>query len=123
MTETTEKSWTANQLRFMAWLALPGEQRKPRYQRGFAVEIQVAEPTLSEWKKLPGFMDEVNRMARELVKHDIADVLGVIRTRAKQGDLAYVNMVLAMAGMAADVQAAQPQTIVKVYAGFDPTDV
>lgn len=123
MAPSASESWTATQLRFMAWLALPKKERKPPTHGALAKDLGVHIDTLTDWKKIPGFMDAVNHLARELVKHDIADVLGVIRKRAKEGDLPYVNMVLAMAGMAADVQAAQPQTIVKVYAGFDPTDV
>lgn len=64
-------------------------------------------------------MDEVNALARDLVKHDIADILGVVRSRAKKGELPYVNMALAMAGMASDVDAAgkgpQGMTIRVVY--------
>lgn len=75
-------------------------------QRDLAKEIGVDPSTLSDWKLLPGFIEEVNALARELVKHDIAEVLGVIRARARKGELAYVNMVLTMAGMAPDVEAA-----------------
>ena len=107
----------------MAWLALPKAQRKPRTQRDLAKEIGVGEDTLSDWKKLPGFIDDVNALARELVKHDIADVLGVIRTRAKKGELPFVNMVLAMAGLAGDLEAAgRGPSNVKLYVGVSPDD-
>jgi hypothetical protein len=102
---STEK-WTATQLRFVAWLALPKAQRQPKTHMLLAREIGVHQDTLTDWKRLPGFMDDVNALARELVKHDIADILGVIRREAKRANLPYVNMALAMAGMAPDVAAA-----------------
>lgn len=100
---TESKKWTVEQQRFIAWLALPRAQRTPKLQRELARVIGVGEDTLSDWKKLPGFIDEVNLLARELVKYDVAEVLGVIRREARKANLPYVNMVLAMAGMASDV--------------------
>jgi hypothetical protein len=100
---TETKIWHANQERFIAWLALPSAQRQPKTQRALAAELGVDEATLSDWKRLPGFIDAVNALARELVKHDIAEVLGVIRREAKKGSLPYVNMVLSMAGLADDI--------------------
>jgi hypothetical protein len=117
------KTWTGDQERFIAWLALPKAERAPKLQQQLAKEIGVDQSTLSDWKKLPGFMDEVNTRARELVKHDIADVLGVIRREAKKANLPYVNMVLAMAGMAVDVEAAgKGPASLKAYIGISPDD-
>jgi hypothetical protein len=117
------ENWTAEQMRFIRWLALPKAERKPKYQRDLALEIGVVEDTLSRWKDLPGFRDAVNAQAREYVRDDIPEVLFAIRKAAKQGSVPHIQMALVMAGMAADVQAAQPQPTVKVYAGFDPADV
>lgn len=100
------KIWTSDQQRFIAWLALPKAERVPKTQRLLADELGVNEATLSDWKRLTGFIDDVNMLARELVKHDIAEVLGVIRCEAKKANLAYVNMVLSMAGLAEDVASA-----------------
>lgn len=106
MTPNDANLWDGSQRRFIGWLALPKAERRPKLQRDLAKEIGVDPSTLSDWKLLPGFIEEVNALARELVKHDIAEVLGVIRARARKGELAYVNMVLTMAGMAPDVEAA-----------------
>ncbi len=103
---TSAKIWSADQLRFIIWLALPKAERVPKTQRALAQELGCDEATLSDWKHVPGFIDEVNQLARELVKHDVAEVLGVIRRRARAGDLPFVNMVLTMAGLAPDVEAA-----------------
>lgn len=100
------KNWTVDQLRFIAWLALPKAERRPGTQRALAQQLGVGEDTLSDWKHLPGFIDDVNALARELVKHDVAEVLGVIRREAKKANLPYVNMVLAMAGLGGDIETA-----------------
>lgn len=100
------ENWTPDQLRFQAWLALPKGQRVPKTQQQLAKEIGVHQDTLTDWKKLPGFFDAVNQLARELVKHDVAEVLGTVRREAKRGNLPYVNMVLSMAGLAKDLEAA-----------------
>lgn len=107
----------------MAWLALPKAQRRPKTQAALAKDLDVAEETLSRWKHEPGFMDGVNALARELVKHDIAEILGVIRSRAKKGELAFVNMALAMAGMETDVAAAgRGPAELKAYVGVSPDE-
>lgn len=113
------------QLRVMAWLALPRAERRPRTQKALAAELGYSEFTLSEWKRLPGFADAVNQLAKIYVKDDVPDVLAVIRREAKKGSLPYVNMVLSMAGLASEVEAAGkgPQEAMKVYAGFDPDKV
>jgi len=100
------KNWSADQLRFIAWLALPKAERSPKTQRVLAQHIGCDEATLSDWKHVPGLMDAVNALARELVKHDVAEVLGVVRREAKKANLPYVNMVLAMAGMGIDIETA-----------------
>lgn len=109
---TEVKNWTADQERFIAWLALPKAERRPRSHLLLAQELDLTVETLSRWKHLPGLMDQVNALARELVKHDVAEVLGVIRTKAKKGDLPYVNMVLAMGGLSQDIR----------DAGFGPSN-
>lgn len=120
---TEAKTWHAQQLQFIAWLALPKAHRKPKLQRDYAKLIGVDEATLSDWKRLPGFMDDVNALARELVKDDVAEVLGVVRSRAKKGELPFVNMVLAMAGMATDLEAAgRGPSELKTYIGVSPDD-
>lgn len=102
----TSISWTDEQQRFIAWLALPRAERQPKTQKDFATQIGIAEDTLCRWKRLPGFADAVNTLAKSYVKDDVPDVLAVIRREAKKANLPYVNMVLSMAGLADDVAAA-----------------
>lgn len=99
-------TWTGPQRIFIDWLALPKAMRQPRTQKELCQKFGVGEGTLSEWKRLPGFMDEVARVAKEFMKDDVADVLGAIRSSAKKGSIAHINMFLSMTGLAADVEAA-----------------
>lgn len=46
-------------LRFIDWLAQPKALRVPATQGELAIQLDVSEPTLSNWKYLPGFWDEV----------------------------------------------------------------
>lgn len=124
--ETTNPTfWTNAQQQVIAWLALPRAERQPKTQKALAQEVGIHEKTISDWKRIPGFTDAVNALAKSYVKDDIPEVLGVIRREAKKANLPYVNMVLSMAGLAGDVEAAGkgPADAPKVYAGFDPDKV
>lgn len=117
------KVWSREQEMFIDWLARPKPERVPKTQKALAVQIGVDEGTLSDWKRLAGWHDAVNTLSREYVKHDVPDVLAVVRSRAKKGELAYVNMVLAMAGMAVDVEAAgKGPGQIKAYVSVSPDD-
>lgn len=80
------KNWTADQLHFQAWLALPKKLRRPKTQRAFAKQIGKDEGTLSDWKHLPGWHDAVRDLALELLKESIPDVLGEVVAAAKSAD-------------------------------------
>lgn len=58
------KLWSTNQESFQAWLALPEQNREPVDQTALAAEMNVRPETLSRWKRLDGFMEEVTRKAR-----------------------------------------------------------
>lgn len=113
MSDNSEKSekWTKIQRQFMLFLALPKSARKPKTQRAFADQYGVSEDTLSIWKRLPNFADEVATLARELVKDDVPDVLGTIRQKAKEGIPYHTNIFLAMAGLSSDVANANSQRV------------
>jgi hypothetical protein len=100
---TQVKNWTPDQLRFIAWSALPKAEKRPKTQKELAGVIEVSEKTLCEWKRLPGFADEVTRLAKEYMKDDGAEVLSTIRRLAKAGSVPHLNMYLAMTGLAEDV--------------------
>lgn len=91
---------------YMAWLALPKAERRPKTQRDLAKQFDLAEETVSRWKRLPGFAEATILLAREFIKDDVPEVLAVIRREAKKANLPYVNMVLAMAGLGTDIAVA-----------------
>jgi hypothetical protein len=68
-TEATDvKQWSVNQLDFQYWLSLPSHERGE--QRDFARVHDLAEETLSRWKRLPGFMDAVFDLAKQRITGD-----------------------------------------------------
>lgn len=118
-----EHAWTRNQRVLIAWLALPKNERKPATQRLLADQFGIDEARLSEWKKLPGFWVEVNRQARAGVQEDVAEVLATIRYQAKRGNLPFVNMVLSMAGMGVELEAAgKGPSVYVIDIGAEPED-
>ncbi len=109
-------TWNANQLALMAWLALPTSVREPAQQKDLAGLLGVREATLCGWKKLPGFMVATNALALDLVKDDVADVIATIRRKAKAGDIHFVNLFLAMAGLSGPLADANPSGIMFIEA-------
>ncbi len=116
MAQSNPRLWKPEHLAFQHWLALPPAARVPEQQKEFAALLGVREATLSSWKRLNGFMDDVNTLAMELVRDDVADVLGTIRRKAKQGDIAFVNLFLSMAGLSGPVADANPHGIMFIEA-------
>ena len=76
---------------FIQFLSKPKPYRG-KSQRDFAKSLQVTPQTLSEWKRLEGFTDELIKRVRENTKEDIADVLRGLTERAKRGDPAAVKL-------------------------------
>ena len=105
-TPTTSENFTADQLRFIDWLALPKAERRPKTYQLFAKEIGVHPDTLTDWKKIPGLMATSVQRSRELVKDHIADIIGALVRDAKKGSIPHIDRAFAMAGLEADVEAA-----------------
>jgi hypothetical protein len=74
--QPTEK--IAEKVAFKLWLAMPSWERDPQDQRALAKKLQVDEGTLSDWKRIPGFMDEVADLARQWARQFIPDVFGAM---------------------------------------------
>ncbi len=106
------KQWSKKQRAFMLFLALPKSERPHKTQRDFADSIDTNEVTLSNWKRLPNFADEVAQLSRDLVVDDVPDVLAAIRDHAKAGSIQHINLFLAMAGLSNDVANANSQRVV-----------
>lgn len=96
--QKTAKAYSSNQQKFIQWLALPRAQRSPATQAEFAKTINVHETTLSDWKKLPGFMAEVTAIAREQLRDALSDVYGALVKRALDGDVQAIKLALEVSG-------------------------
>jgi hypothetical protein len=74
-TPTDAKTWTPDQVKLQAWLALPSAARQPSTQKALAKELGHDPATLSDWKRLPGFHDAVYQMALAEVRGDLGPIL------------------------------------------------
>lgn len=74
--QPTEK--VAEKEAFKLWLAMPSWERVPQTQQDLAKVLHVDEGTLSDWKRTPGFKDEVSRLATEWARGFLPDVLGAM---------------------------------------------
>ncbi len=92
------KNWSANQRKFMVWLAVPSKMREPATQGEFAKVIGVVDSTLSRWKRETGFGADVGRLSRELLKDDLPDIFGALKREAKAGSFQHIKLALEVAG-------------------------
>jgi hypothetical protein len=90
--------WHADQLRFIEWLATPKMARSPKTQKQFAAQSKHDEGTLSDWKRLPGFMDDVNGLARTQLKDNLTDIYAALVKAATTGDVSAIKLAMEMSG-------------------------
>lgn len=95
---TVANTWTPDQLKFQAWLALPSAAREPKSQRQLARQLEHDPATLSDWKRLPGFADAVYDLAMEVIKGDLVPVLHAQVKQALDGSLPHAQWVFEVAG-------------------------
>lgn len=95
---TDVKNWSANQRKFIEWLSLPTRQREPFSQGMLAAELGVAEATLSRWKHLEGFDDEVQATIRRNLGDVLNEVVGSFKDEAKKGQFQHQKMYFEMLG-------------------------
>ncbi len=93
------KTWTTEQTNLQLWLALPKKLRLPKTQRELANRLGVNEVTLSDWKKLPGFQEEVNKWIKAFTVDDVADVVAAVAREAKKGSKGHAELFLELAGL------------------------
>lgn len=96
--QTGPNAWTADHLRFQAWLALPSAARSPKSQKQLAAELGVHETTLCDWKRLPGWHDAVYDLAMAEVRGELAPVLHAQIREAKKGSLPHAQWLFEVAG-------------------------
>jgi hypothetical protein len=93
------KEWTARQRIFMEWLALSSEERIPLTQGALAKEIGVHETTLCDWKKLPGWEDELKARIMARMGDALPDVAYSFKAEAKKGSFNHQKMYFEMMGL------------------------
>lgn len=93
-----QENWTADQSKFIEWLATPRYERVPPNQGMLADSMNVDEVTLWRWKKLPGFMDEVNSIVRAGLKLRLGEVYGALLREAERGSYQHIQLVMEMTG-------------------------
>lgn len=92
------KMWSANQRKVQEWLALPTILRVPHTQVLLAQDLGVSEQTISRWRALPGFMEEVQAIIRRNLSDNVHDAVGALKRRANAGEAAQLKMYLEMIG-------------------------
>lgn len=93
------KDWSPEQVEFMLWLAMPKRARSLKTQQQFAKHVGVHETTLSDWKRIDGFMAEVKKISVSLIDNDVPEIIHKVVAQAKGGSLAHQQMILEMAGV------------------------
>lgn len=81
------KNWTACQYEFMHWLITLEYERLQPHQAALAAHLGKAEETLSHWKRLPGFAEEVNRLVKANLGNAYAEVMAALVREAKKGSI------------------------------------
>lgn len=92
------KRWSADQRKFMLWLATSEIDRTPIRQGQLAKDMGHAEATLSDWKNMPGFIDEVNKLVDEHLGDDYAEIMDAFKREAKKGSFNHQKMYMEMMG-------------------------
>jgi len=80
----------------MQWMSIPKAERKPKTQTLFAKLHDVDERTLSDWKRINGFSEEVAKLARFLLKDAITDIYAALAKRAIEGDVPAIKLAMEM---------------------------
>lgn len=86
------REWNASQVRFMEWLAKPEDLRECKYQSEFAKMVGVTEKTLSHWKNLPGFMEEVSRIVMKEQEMVYPIIARALMKKAEKGDTQAIKL-------------------------------
>lgn len=98
MSENDERSWSTTQVRVQEWLALPKYERFPPTQDLLAEDLGIADKTITRWKKLPGFMDDVRSIALRYLRDDLPEVFGAIGREASKGNHQMARLALELVG-------------------------
>ena len=98
-------NFTANQMKFIDWLARGKYHRTPPTQGLFAEEIGVRPETLTRWKRGQNgftekeFNDAVIDRAKELLAEAIPDTLSALKDEAIKGQIQHIKTLLELVGI------------------------
>ena len=70
---------------FVRFCATPRILREIKTQREFAKKFGVNEDTLTDWKKVSGFLERVRRIILEREQEGLPDVINALCREAKKG--------------------------------------
>lgn len=90
--------WDADQSRYIEWLATPRYERVPPNADMLAAEMGRAESTLYKWRKIDGFQDAVNQLARKTIGIKLPEVYGALLRQAEAGSFEHIRLALELAG-------------------------
>lgn len=96
--------FSANQLKYINWLAMGKHTRKPHTEKLFAEEIGVNPRTLHRWKQGQNgftrqeFWEAVTARARELLTESLSDVYESLKAEAIKGSYQHTRLIMEMAG-------------------------
>lgn len=71
-------------LQYTRWIALPKKLREPETQTAFAEKCGISRETLSNWKLLTGFWDEVDHYTDKYLRSHAADLYYALIVNAKK---------------------------------------
>jgi len=71
---------------FVRFCATPRVLRKIKTQREFADKFGVSEDTLTDWKKIPEFIDRIHQIIFEREQEGLPDVINALRDKAETGN-------------------------------------
>ena len=92
------RNWSSTQLKYMAWLALPKADRKPKNDTDIAKEIGVDVRTLRRWKHLPDFWENVRNEGRANLRVSIGRIYDALIKEAEEGSYQHIKLCLEMLG-------------------------
>lgn len=79
---------------FIEWMSLPANSREPKTQKELAQKLGVDYATLSDWKKVDGFWDEVKKRRKVWVREKVSNILLGLYGKALKGDTAAARMLM-----------------------------
>lgn len=96
--QPNKTEFTADQRKYLDWVAMPKSMRNPKTVDLFAKSIGVDRTSLWRWSKLPGFAEEVARSGRDYLKSELSEIFGALVKRALDGDVQAIKLALEVSG-------------------------